>query len=72
MRDIEADQWIVDSGLIVDYLEDKFPDPRLGKSASIPATYSPSPSNLDAHVYMPCVYRVYVMFFVCCTLASVP
>lgn len=35
-KDLEADKWVVDSGVIADYLEDKYPEPHLGKSDQIP------------------------------------
>jgi glutathione S-transferase len=30
VKDLEADQWIGDSDQIVKYLEEKFPEPKLG------------------------------------------
>lgn len=37
IKDLEADKWITDSGEFVDYLEDKYPEPALGKADSAPA-----------------------------------
>ncbi|CAL5221318.1 g3490 [Coccomyxa viridis] len=36
MKDLENDKWIADSGDIVDYLEDKFPEVPLGKQDARP------------------------------------
>ena len=37
IKELESGKWIVDSGEFVDYLEDKYPEPRLGKADSAPA-----------------------------------
>lgn len=36
MKDVESGKWIVDSDVIVDYLEDRFPEPALGTAADSP------------------------------------
>lgn len=36
IKDLESDKWITDSGEFVEYLEDKIPEPKLGKADSIP------------------------------------
>ncbi|CAL8468489.1 g8029 [Coccomyxa elongata] len=36
IHDLEADKWVPDSSEIVDYLEDRFPDPSLGKHDAPP------------------------------------
>jgi hypothetical protein len=35
-QELETGDWIVDSGVIVDYLEKKFPEPKLGTSQDPP------------------------------------
>ena len=35
--DLASGDWVVDSGVICDWLEDKYPDPSLGKTADAPA-----------------------------------
>lgn len=37
MKDLATDTWVVDSGVICDWLEDKFPDPAMGHVADAPA-----------------------------------
>lgn len=39
MKDLEAGRWYIDSGEFVDFLEDKYPSPKLGKTDSIPDVY---------------------------------
>ena len=36
-KDLSSGDWIVDSGVICDWLEDKWPTPALGKTADAPA-----------------------------------
>ena len=36
IKELDSDRWIVDSGEFVDYLEDKYPEPKLGKADSAP------------------------------------
>ena len=37
IKDLETDKWHVDSGEFVDFLEDKYPEPKLGKAEDVPA-----------------------------------
>jgi hypothetical protein len=37
-KDLRADKWVVGSGDIADYVEENFPEPKLGKSTDIPET----------------------------------
>ena len=36
IKDNETSEWFVDSAKFVDYLEDKHPEPALGKSTDVP------------------------------------
>ena len=36
VKDRETEEWFVDSAKFVDYLEDKHPEPALGKSTDVP------------------------------------
>lgn len=36
VKDNETSEWFVDSAKFVDYLEDKHPEPALGKSTDVP------------------------------------
>ncbi len=36
VKDLDTQEWFVDSGKFVDYLEDKHPQPHLGKVADAP------------------------------------
>jgi glutathione S-transferase len=40
VKDLEPDKWYTDSGDFVNFLEDKYPEPALGKTDSIPDTGS--------------------------------
>jgi glutathione S-transferase len=37
VKELESGKWLADSPKIADYLEDKHPDPKLGKSTDPPA-----------------------------------
>lgn len=36
VKDLEADKWYIDSADFVNFLEDKYPEPKLGKADSAP------------------------------------
>ena len=36
VKDLDTQEWFVDSGNFVDYVEDKHPQPQLGKVADAP------------------------------------
>lgn len=36
VKDLQADKWYIDSGEFVNLLEEQYPEPRLGKTDSIP------------------------------------
>lgn len=40
VKDLETEKWYIDSGEFVNFLEDKYPEPALGKTDSIPDTGS--------------------------------
>ena len=40
VKDLEEDKWFTDSADIVNHVEDKFPEPQLGKADSAPDVYA--------------------------------
>jgi Glutathione S-transferase, N-terminal domain len=54
LKDIDTGEWFVDSAKFCDYIEDKHPEPPLGKTQDIPDVYALS-LPVSAHGLISCI-----------------